>query len=95
MACILIRLLKASGFRDLSFYYPHPDYKLPREIFSDNALPQPGRRLEGAPNYDQERLVLFDEPRVWQTILNAGQFPLFANSFLVLARPDPSLRGTP
>ncbi len=81
----LSAMLNASGFVRQHFYYPHPDYKLPTEIFSDLRLPADDCVLADAPNYDQERLKLFNEQRAWQTIARARQFPLFANSFLVLA----------
>lgn len=79
------RLLHAGGFANQQFYYPHPDYKLPEEIFSDAFLPSANSRLADAPNYDQERLKLFNEQRAWATMIRDGKFPQFANSFLVLA----------
>ena len=78
-------LLRAGGFAEQTFYYPYPDYKLPTEIFSDAFLPAANHLLADAPNYDQERLKLFDEQRAWATIVHDGKFPQFANSFLVLA----------
>jgi len=79
------RLLRAGGFAEQTFYYPHPDYKLPAEIFSDACLPTANHALADAPNYDQERLKLFNEQRAWATIIRDGKFAQFANSFLVLA----------
>lgn len=81
----LSRLLHGSGFAEQTFYYPHPDYKLPAEIFSDACLPSGNHILADAPNYDQERLKLFNEQRAWATVIRDGKFPEFANSFLVLA----------
>ena len=81
----LSRLLRAGGFAEQTFYYPHPDYKLPAEIFSDACLPAANHLLADAPNYDQERLKLFSEQRAFSTIIRDGKFPQFANSFLVLA----------
>ena len=81
----LSQLLRVSGFAEQSFYYPHPDYKLPAEIFSDAFLPAANHMLADAPNYDQERLKLFSEQRAFSTIIRDGKFPQFANSFLVLA----------
>ena len=81
----LSQLLRVGGFAEQTFYYPYPDYKLPAEIFSDAFLPAANHMLADAPNYDQERLKLFSEQRAWATIIRAGQFPQFANSFLVLA----------
>jgi SAM-dependent methyltransferase len=82
----LSQLLRVGGFTEQTFYYPHPDYKLPVEIFSDACLPSANHVLADAPNYDQERLKLFNEQRAWATIIRDGKFPQFANSFLVLAK---------
>lgn len=85
----LDELLAQAGFGRRDFYYPHPDYKLPREIFSDAWLPQPHQVLTDAPNYDHERLRMLSETRAWENIIRAGYFKLFANSFLVAAsRPE-------
>ena len=81
----LSQRLHAGGFTEQTFYYPHPDYKLPAEIFSDACLPKANHMLADAPNYDQERLKLFSEQRAWTTIIREGKFSQFANSFLVLA----------
>ncbi|MCA1809888.1 MAG: class I SAM-dependent methyltransferase [Kiritimatiellia bacterium] len=81
----LEQLLQEAGLTRHTFYYPHPDYKLPREVFSDEFPPQPGHLLGAAPNYDHERLRLLNETRAWVNIIRAGQFPSFANSFLVTA----------
>ncbi|MFH1476667.1 MAG: class I SAM-dependent methyltransferase [Verrucomicrobiota bacterium] len=81
----LSRLLLAGGFAEQKFYYPHPDYKLPAEIFSDACLPAANHILDDAPNYDQERLKLFNAQRAWAAIIRDGKFTQFANSFLVLA----------
>lgn len=80
------RLLKKAGFARCDFYYPHPDYKLPREIFSDVYLPSVAEPLHGAPNYDHRRLRMMDESRAWKSIIQAGKFDFFANSFLVVAQ---------
>lgn len=80
----LERLLVASGFSKFVFHYPHPDYKFPTAIFSDSCLPH-GFELACAPNPDRGRVRLFDEELVWPRLLRDGQFPYFANSFLVMA----------
>ena len=77
-------LLRASGFSNLEFHYPHPDYKFPDAVYSDSRLPR-GFELAAAPNPDRERLRLFDESRAWARLVRDGQYPYFANSFLVAA----------
>ncbi len=85
----LAALVRGHGFAETAFYYPCPDYKFPAEIFSDTRLPDETAVLAAAPNYDQERLTLFREPRAWRTVIRDGKFPFFANAFLVLATTPP------
>ncbi len=80
----LEELLATSGFKTQEFYYPHPDYKMPLEIFSDNFLPSEDTFLVSAPNFDNERYTLFNESEAFKGIIKNGQFPFFANSFLVV-----------
>ena len=77
-------LLERGGFPDQEFYYPHPDYKMPMEIYSDEWLPAADSLLEQAPNYDMDRCQLFDESLGFKGIIENGQFEFFANSFLVI-----------
>jgi len=80
----LEELLKESGYPKQEFYYPHPDYKMPLEIFSSEYLPSSSAALMGAPNFDYERFNLFDETQAYKGIIENGQFEFFANSFLVI-----------
>ena len=82
----LISLLHRNGLYDLHFYYPHPDYKLPREIFSDAYLPGLTSMLDEAPCYGHTGLRIFDERLGFFSLIREGMYPWFANSFLVLAR---------
>jgi len=79
----LEKLLHEAGYRSLSFYYPHPDYKMPFEIYSDDFLPSVDTLLSSAPNYDNDRYKLYSEALAMQGIVENGQFPFFANSFFV------------
>ncbi len=77
-------LLSKSGFKSQEFYYPHPDYKMPLEIYSDHFLPGEDTALLPAPNFDNERYTLFNESEAFKGVIKNGQFPFFANSFLVI-----------
>ncbi|MCR4806964.1 MAG: class I SAM-dependent methyltransferase [Lachnospiraceae bacterium] len=81
----LTDLLFESGFES-TVYYPYPDYKLPHTIYSDRWLPGPGDLDTNIRNFDSDRLLTFDETRVFDTLIKEGKFPDFSNSFLVLAR---------
>jgi SAM-dependent methyltransferase len=77
-------LLKSAGFKNINFYYPMPDHKLPKLIYSDEYLPGAGEIFDvHSPNYDQERTVLFNEGKAYKNIIKNDEFPFFANSFLI------------
>ena len=80
----LENLLNDSGFSVLKFYYPHPDYKMPMEIFSENWLPNADTLLSYSANFDFHRYDLFDESLAFKGLVENGQYEFFANSFLVI-----------
>ena len=80
----LEELLRQSGYPIQEFYYPHPDYKMPLEIYSSSWLPSAASLLAPAPNFDYEKYELFDETKAFQGIIENGQYEFFANSFLVI-----------
>lgn len=71
------------GFKS-KFYFPYPDYKLPHTIYSEDKLPSVGDLNTNLRNYDNDRVVLFDEEKVFDDIIREHLFPSFANSFLVI-----------
>ena len=81
----LARLAGECGY-DCEFYYPYPDYKFPVKIFSDSYLPQRGELNRNWQCFDADRVQMFDEARVFDTLLDEGLFGEFANSFLVRMR---------
>lgn len=81
----LTELAEECGY-SCTFHYPYPDYKFPQKIFSDDCLPKPGELRRNWQNFDADRLRLFDEAKAFDTILQAGLFPEFSNSFLVRMR---------
>lgn len=84
----LMELFMKNGLGELKFYYPYPDYKFPSDIFSDERLPQTGELRNEKYNFDRERVKLFNETRVWDTVIRNGLFPEFSNSFLVMAQKE-------
>ena len=80
----LENLLKDSGYPEQDFYYPHPDYKMPMEIYSSDWLPSSSTQLSPAPNFDYEKFELFSEVEAFKGIIENGQYEFFANSFLVI-----------
>ncbi|MBR1391673.1 MAG: class I SAM-dependent methyltransferase [Lachnospiraceae bacterium] len=76
-------MLKQAGYTDYRFYYPYPDYKFPLVLYSDEYLPKCGELNNNRMNLDRDCLELFDESRVYDTIIREGLYPEFANSFLI------------
>ena len=80
----LEKVLAECGF-DSRFYYPYPDYKLPHTIYSDEWLPKTGELNTNIRNFDADRVVTFDEGKVFDTLIEEDRFRDFSNSFLVIA----------
>lgn len=90
----LRELIEDSGFSDIDFYYPLPDYKIPNLIFSDDHIPNIGQIVDSSPNYDSDRLTLFDEKLALDNIIKNKQFGFFANSFLVFCKSEIKVGAT-
>jgi SAM-dependent methyltransferase len=83
----LEKMVSDSGFGDLFFYYPMPDYKLPVLIYSDEYLPKAGDYVYIGANYAAAAgLNLFDDEKAFAGLYGTEEFTVFANSFLVEAR---------
>ncbi len=76
------------GFEHAHMYYPYPDYKFMTTLYSDDRLPQVGELSSNLRNFDRDRLQLFDEKKVFDTIIRERQFPLFSNSYMMLLGPE-------
>lgn len=81
----LENMLRATGYGSLYFYYPFPDYKMPVEIYSDDYLPGSVSQFPVIANYDLDRLLLFDEKKVYESLDQCEELKFLANSFLIEA----------
>ena len=52
-------------------------------IYSDEYLPKTGELRQNLENFDRSRMMLFDEARALDSIIKAGLFPLFSNSYFI------------
>ena len=75
------------GYKNAQMYYPYPDYKFMTSLYSDDRLPEVGELSTNLRNFDRDRLQLFDEKKVFDTIIREKQFPLFSNSYMMLLGP--------
>lgn len=70
--------------RDVTFYYPMPDYRLPVSIFSDEYLPVKGDLTDTVEAYDYPRYVGLDVGARFDQVCEDGQFDRYANSYLAI-----------
>ena len=82
----LEQVMREAGLTAFTFYYPYPDYKLPERIYSDQYLPKKGELNRNRQNFDRERMQVFHEERVYDSLIESGLFSQFSNSFLVIAQ---------
>ena len=77
-------IIDQAGAFKTTFYYPYPDYKFPMTIYSDKRLPKKGELRDNFCNFDRNRIQLFNEGKVYDSLTDAGLFQEFSNSFLVI-----------
>ena len=82
----LADLLHGAGFSQLEWFYPHPGFCLPEQVFSDAFLPQKENLFAGLISYDQDRALCFDERAVLQSLAGREEYRYLANAFLVFCR---------
>ncbi len=83
----LERIFQECGVQEYSFYYPYPDYKFMTTLYSDGYLPGKGELSNNLRNFDRDRMLLFDEKRAFDGIVQDGLFPVFSNSYLAVLGP--------
>ncbi len=85
----LERIFKSCGEKEYSFYYPYPDYKFMTTLYSDRFLPKKGELVNNMRNFDRDRMLLFDEKKVFDGLIEDGMFPFYSNSFMVVLGNQP------
>lgn len=78
----LIGIIEKAGLFPTKFYYPYPDYKFPAEIFTDTTISTMVPTVADYP-LDMPRVKLFDENKVYQSLMQLNIMDKFANSYLV------------
>ena len=84
-------IFKKCGEKDYTFYYPYPDYKFMTTLFSDKRLPMVGELSDNLRNFDRDRMVLFDEKNVFDSLIKEEMFPFYSNSYMVVIGDEPDL----
>ena len=85
-------IFSACNVKNYTFYYPYPDYKLPTTIYSDKRLPRKGELSDNIRNLDRDRMLLFNESYVFDSVIEDNEFPLFSNSYMAILGPDIDLK---
>lgn len=83
-------LLHDAGFSELSFYYPYPDYKLPRCIVSDEFISGKTHLIPSqffnSSDYLRDKIPQIDENALGSELVKNQILQFFSNSFLVIAQ---------
>lgn len=87
----LEKIFESCGDRQYSFYYPYPDYKFMTTLFSDRRLPMVGELSDNLRNFDRDRMLLFDEKNVFDSLIKEEMFPFYSNSYMVVIGEEPQL----
>lgn len=87
----LEKILRECGEEEFHFYYPYPDYKFMTMVYSDRYLPKVGELTNNLRNFDRDRMLLFDEKKVFDMLIRDGLFPLYSNSYMVLTGAEPEI----
>ena len=78
----ILHMAKTAGFGFAKTYYPYPNYRYMTALYSDAQLPSAGELNKNFYNFEEERLVLFDETKVFDSLIKDGKFQEFSNSYL-------------
>lgn len=78
-----LELFARCGIENYYFMYPYPDYKFPRQIFSDAFLPQSEDFVMASSNYVSKRVNVFQEDAFFKSLVLKHEFKIFANSYLI------------
>ncbi len=83
----LARIFQESDCQDVTFYYPYPERWFPVALYSDDWLPKAGELNRNLRNFEGERLVLFEEEKVYDGLIAEGRFSEFSNAYLCVVGP--------
>lgn len=82
--CQIEKMLQQIGCQGWNKYYPYPDYRLTKTIYSDEYLPKKGELSDNMHNFSGLRLQMFQEDRVFDNLIEQNKFPQFSNSYLYM-----------
>lgn len=81
----ILQQLRDTGFTDITLYYPYPDYRSTRRIYSNDYMPKLGELNENFYFGGEKRLVLFEETNVYNQLIEQHKYAEFSNSYIFVA----------
>lgn len=81
----IIKFMKQNGFKNIEFYYPSPDFRLPNTIYSENYLPHEGDIRNVNQCFDSGKYQVLNEDYIYDAACNENLYENIANSFLIFA----------
>ncbi|MBR6004480.1 MAG: hypothetical protein IK068_07160, partial [Lachnospiraceae bacterium] len=80
----LKKLMKVTGFLEAQMYYPYPDYRFMKSLFSNKRLPRVGELLDNDSNLEDDGFRLFSQKDAFDASCEDGSFQYYSNSYLVV-----------
>jgi len=77
-------LLQNGEKGEITRFYPEPGRMFPKEIFSDDYLPETGSLSRIIPAYDYPKYTVIDVGKKYDDVIRDHVFPQFADSFLFI-----------
>ncbi len=69
---------------EYEIFYPYPDYRFMKSLYSDRHLPKVGELVNNDYWFESDRLDLFSEKAAFDKCCEEGSFPEFSNSFIAI-----------
>lgn len=80
----LRKLINISGFDKAQMFYPYPDYRFMKNLYSNARLPRAGELVNNEANLEDDKLALFSLKDAFDASCEDGSFQYYANSYLVV-----------
>lgn len=80
----LRKLLSATGFTKAQMFYPYPDYRFMKCLYSNSRPPKTGELVDNYLNFESDRLDIFSEKEAFDAACDDGSFQYYSNSYLVV-----------
>lgn len=78
----IVTMAAEAGFTAGKTYYPYPNFRYMTALYTDGHLPSVGELNKNICNFEEERMVLFDETAAFDELIKEGKFQEYSNSYL-------------